>query len=156
MSTPELLIRPSQITDARRISYLIQRTTERVTENGYSPQQIEVWKKANTPGAIHRQMEQRSIFCAFIGKQLVGTIALQDDELVGLYVSYSQRGHGIGRLLVKYLEKEALQRGLTSLHLCATPSAKVFYERCGYQAQKPVTVRIQGIAFEETHMEKAL
>ena len=147
-------IRKATPNDARRISYLIQKNTERVVENGYSQAQIEVWKRFNAPSGIRQQMEKRILFCAFENQKLVGTIGLQDNEVVGLYVSYSQRKKGIGGILLDYLERYARNQKIEKLTLSATPSARRFYEKRGFISLKPVVVNILGVYFFETEMCK--
>lgn len=152
----DIHIRPAATADARRISYLIQRNTEHVPENHYTPIQVATWKKANTPGQIRAQLKQRTIFCAFRNQRLVGTIALQGREVVGLYVSYSVRRAGIGGFLLQYVEAVALAKGIRQLHLTATPAARHFYANRGYQVIETVQVNISGVDFEETAMQKRL
>ena len=149
-----MLIRQASRNDARRISYLIQKNTEKVVENNYSSEQIEVWKKANTQRAIEQKMEERILFVAFDKGKLVGTIGLQGNEVLGLYVSHTQRGKGIGRQLLKHLEAFACAHQIESLILTATPSGFPFYERNGFEAQEAVIVKIDGVDFMETKMIK--
>ena len=149
-------IRIATPNDAKRISYLIQKNTERVLENGYSQAQIGVWKRFNTPSGIRQQMEKRTIFCAFQNQKLVGTIGLQENEVVGLYVSYSQRKKGIGGILLDYLERYARNQKIEKITLTATPSARHFYEKRGFIPFKPVVVNINDVDFFETEMYKKL
>ena len=127
-----------------------------VTENGYSAAQIAIWKKANTPKAIRDSLRKRIIFCAFSKGKLIGTIGLEGQEVVGLYVSYSKRGLGIGGILLQYLEEYARQQSIGKLNLTATPSAQPFYAAKGYTSIQQVVVNIQGVDFHETAMFKQL
>ena len=127
-----------------------------VNENGYSAAQIAVWKKANTPKAIRESLKRRTIFCAFTKGKLIGTIGLEEQEVVGLYVSYSKRGLGIGGILLQHLEEYARQQSIVQLSLTATPSAQPFYAAKGYTRIKQVAVNIQGVDFHETAMFKEL
>ncbi len=151
-----LSIRKAKPTDARRISYLIHQNTEKVVENQYSPEQVAIWKKANSPSAILRSMETKTLFCAFAGQYLVGTIGLLGTEVVGLYVSPARRKQGIGGQLLTFLENYAQQKGIKELTLTATPSGEPFYQAKGYEALKPVVVNILGVDFLETAMKKRI
>ena len=124
-----ILIRQATKADAARISYLIRNNTDKVLSNPYNERQKEVWKAANTPAAIRKQLAHRIIFCAFIKDKMVGTIGLDQDMLVGLYVSHAQLGKGIAKALFLYLENYAKGQGLKSLRLLSTPSGKGFYEK---------------------------
>ena len=151
-----MIIRRANLEDAARISYLIKRNTEKVKENNYSATQIRAWKKANTTVTIKRSMKNKIIFCAFENDQLIGTIGLQGNEVVGLYVSYSKRGQGIGRRLLSHLEQYAESKHIYKLVLTATPSAVRFYEANGYQSISKVVVTIDEVDFVETEMHKKL
>ena len=150
------VIRQATPQDTRRISYLIQKNTDKVTENNYTMAQKNAWKKANTPKAIQNQLAHRILFCAVKNGQLYGTIGLMGNEMVGLYVSYSKRGRGIGKLLLAHLEDYAREQGISRLKLTATPSAKPLYEKSGYTPHNQVTVQINGVTFLETSMSKML
>ncbi len=149
-------IRKATIHDARRISYLIKKNTEKVEENNYSDAQIRAWKQANSPKAITQLLKERTIFCAFQNNKLLGTIGLKGSEVVGVYVSYSKRGQGIGKVLLTYLEEYARSNNIQSLVLTSTISAVKFYKSLGYRAEETVIVNIDGVDFEETSMRKNL
>ncbi len=151
-----LSIRKAKSTDAKKISYLIHQNTEKVLENRYSPEQVAIWKKANSPSAILRSMETKTLFCAFAGQYLVGTIGLLETEVVGLYVSPARRKQGIGGQLLAFLENYAQQQGIKELTLTATPSGQPFYRAKGYAPIKAVVVNIHGVEFQETAMKKMI
>ncbi len=151
-----MIIRKAGIQDVKRISYLIHRNTEKVLDNNYSKEQIWAWKKANTPKAIENQLKQRVIFCAFEKDKLIGTIGLQKKEVLGLYVSYTQRGRGVGKKLHLYLEQFALKNNIAELELTSTPSAVEFYKNLGYEILHPVSIIVNDIEFQETRMIKKI
>ena len=56
-------------------------------------------------------------------------------EILGLVVAADQRGHGIGRSLVKWVEHWASERGLKQMSVrsnAARTESHPFYERMGY------------------------
>ena len=142
--------------DAKRISYLIIKNTEKVLENNYNSEQIRVWKEYNSPKSIKEQLLSRVIFCAYENERLVGTIGLLKNEVVGLYVSYAKRGKGLGKTLLDHLETYAKSKNFKELVLTSTPSAEKFYLKNGYQPIGKVVINIEGIAFKETKMIKQL
>lgn len=152
----KMIIRQANKDDAQRISYLIQKNAEHVKNNNYSARQIETWKAANSSGTIRKKLEERTIFCDFENKKLVGTIGLEGKEVVGLYVSYSNIGKGVGKALLNHLEEFAERNGIIDLELTSTPSAKQFYQKKGYSAQEEVLVNVNGVSFMETKMTKTL
>jgi N-acetylglutamate synthase-like GNAT family acetyltransferase len=151
-----ILIRQATKADAARISYLIRNNTDKVLSNPYNESQKKVWKAANTPGAIRKQLAQRTIFCAFINDKMVGTIGLDQDTLVGLYVSHTQLGKGIAKALFLHLENYAKEQGLKNLRLLSTPSGKGFYQKMGFEAIGERDTIVSGIVFPETEMNKKL
>lgn len=151
-----ILIRPATKADAARISYLIRTNTDKVLSNAYTASQKEVWKAENAPAAIRKQLAQRTVFCAFINNRMVGTIGLEQNTLVGLYVSPAQLGKGIAKALFLHLEGYAKDQQLKNLRLLATPSGKGFYERMGFEMVGERDTIVRGIVFPETEMNKKL
>lgn len=152
----ELQIRKATIHDASKISYLIRKNASKVKENNYTPDQMFTWKNDNTIKRIKKKLEQRIIFCAFKNGKLVGTIGLENNYLVGLYISYSKRGQGIGYQLLIFLEDYAKQKNIKELHLTATPNGYGFYLKYGYQSQGKIELYYDGVKFIETKMKKIL
>ena len=113
-------IRKATIRDARKISYLIRKNADYVHDNNYTPEQLVVWKNDNTLKAIKSKLKQREIFCAFKNGKLIGTIGLEGNYLVGLYISYRKRGQGIGYKLLVFLEDYAFINIFVVLHLKLT------------------------------------
>ncbi len=149
-------IRKATIEDASRISKLIRKSAEKVKENNHSPEQVRVWKEDNTVKAIKNKFKQRTMFCAFESGKLVGTIGLEGDYLVGLYISYSKRGTGLGHQLLTFLENYALKKNVNELQLTATPNGYGFYLKYGYEPQGKIDLYYDGIKFIETKMKKRL
>jgi GNAT superfamily N-acetyltransferase len=60
-------------------------------------------------------------------------------EILGLVVAADQRGHGVGRRLVEWVERWAFERGLKQLSVrsnVARTESHPFYERLGYTRVK--------------------
>lgn len=152
----ELQIRKATIDDARKISYLIRKNADQVKENNYTPEQLVAWKNDNTLKAIKNKLTKRTIFSAFENGKLVGTIGLEDNYLVGLYISYSKRGQGLGYRLLVFLENYAKKKNINELHLTATPNGYGFYLKYGYEPQGKIDLYYGGVKFIETKMKKIL
>ena len=80
------------------------------------------------------QVDRGDVLVAESDGRIVGFAALDDSELDGLFVEPDQWRRGIGRTLVEAATHEARRRGL-SLSVGAGPSAKGFYERCGFRVE---------------------
>lgn len=150
-----ITIRKATVKDAQKISYLIQKNTT-CNPNNYSDEQMQAWKKYNTPSKIKEQFKSREIYCAFRHNKLIGTIGLQSNEIVGFYVSYSQRGKGVGKQLFNFIQNKIINKGFNKLLLTATPSAVNFYKQNGFVLLKTITVAIETIKYKEFTMHKNL
>jgi len=150
-----IVIRKATIQDARKISYLIQQSTKR-NPNNYSDIQMKTWLSYNTTSKIKAQFKDRTIFCAFKNNKLVGTIALKGFEVVGFYVSFSQRNKGIGQQLFNFIQNYVVHKKHQKLILTATPSAIKFYEKQGFKILNEKTVTLNAVNYIEFDMEKYL
>jgi GNAT superfamily N-acetyltransferase len=86
------------------------------------------------PDAIHvppAQIANGQVIVAERDGVIVGFAATVSGELDGLFVDPDLWGHGIGRALVNAATHEARKRGL-ALKVIANPSARRFYESCGF------------------------
>ena len=155
-SDPRISIRRVTQADAAAISGLIRRNADGVLSADYTLEQLNAWKRYNTPAQVRQRLGERETFCAVASLQVCGTIALQETELVGLYVSPRWRGRGIGRMLLEHLEMFAANQGISALRLTSTPSAVEFYRHHGWKRRRKVVLNIRGVAFEETLMTKRL
>lgn len=86
------------------------------------------------PDAIElpaEQIESGDVLVAEVDGRIAGFAALIEGELDGLFVEPKQWRQGIGSALVDHAAHEARRRGL-SLTVIASPSARSFYESCGF------------------------
>lgn len=149
-------IRKAQAQDARRISDLIRNNLEQLNLNNYSEAQVNTWTAANSPAKILNQLKRRSLFCAFEHNKMVGTIGLDAEMVVGLYVAYTHTGKGVGAKLLRYLEDYAREQGILKLELLSTPSGKGFYQKHGFKSIRKEITLVGDIEYLETFMEKYL
>jgi GNAT superfamily N-acetyltransferase len=95
------------------------------------------------PDAIHlppAQIANGQVIVAEFGGEVVGFAAVVGGELDGLFVEPDLWGGGIGRALVDAAAHEARRKGLT-LTVIANPTARGFYESCGFTAEGEVATR---------------
>ena len=86
------------------------------------------------PDAIHlppAQIATGQVIVAELAGEIAGFAAVVGGELDGLFVEPYLWGGGVGRALVDAAAHEARRRGL-SLTVIANPTARGFYERCGF------------------------
>jgi GNAT superfamily N-acetyltransferase len=99
------------------------------------------------PDAVHLPPEQLALGQVHVAEQdgtIVGFSAViiseKAAELDGLFVVPGQWGKGIGRALVEQAVHQARRKGLT-LSVTAGPSARGFYEKCGFVVEGEAQTR---------------
>jgi N-acetylglutamate synthase-like GNAT family acetyltransferase len=99
------------------------------------------------PDAIHLPAEQVALGQVHVAEEngeILGFAALVMDErsaeLDGLFVEPELWGRGIGRALVDHSAHLARRKGLT-LSVIAGPSARGFYEKCGFAVEGEAETR---------------
>jgi GNAT superfamily N-acetyltransferase len=86
------------------------------------------------------QIANGQVIVAELDGAIVGFAAVVAGELDGLFVEPDLWGRGIGRALVDAATHEARERGL-ALRVIASPSARRFYEACGFTNEGEVQTR---------------
>ena len=86
------------------------------------------------PDAIHlpaAKIDAAQVIVAEVDGAVAGFATLEGGELDGLFVEPSHWRSGVGAALVEAAAHDARRHGLT-LTVVASPSARAFYERCGF------------------------
>ena len=90
------------------------------------------------------QIEQGGVIIAELGDQLAGfAVVVIDDagaELDGLFVEPDRWRQGIGSALVDVAVHEARRQGMAMM-VIANPSARGFYEKCGFSLEGEAETR---------------
>jgi GNAT superfamily N-acetyltransferase len=95
------------------------------------------------PDAIHlppAQIANGQVIVAEFNGEIAGFAAVVGGELDGLFVEPDLWGRGIGRALIDAATHEARDRGL-ALTVIANPSARRFYESCGFSLEGDAQTR---------------
>jgi GNAT superfamily N-acetyltransferase len=95
------------------------------------------------PDAIHlppSQIANGQVIVAELHGQVAGFAALVGGELDGLFVEPDLWGGGIGRALIDAATHEARRKGL-ALTVIANPTARGFYESCGFTLEGETPTR---------------
>lgn len=99
------------------------------------------------PDAIElpaEQIERKQVIVAELGDRIAGfAVVLADDDLAeldGLFVEPEYWRQGIGAALVDVAVHEARRQGL-AMTVVANPSARGFYERCGFTLEGEAQTR---------------
>lgn len=151
------MIREAKISDANQISKIIKENVEFVRENNYSKEESDVWKGANNPKKIKKDIKTKKIFILIENKKIIGTIGLNKNEVCGFYMDYHLRGTGEGTKLFNFIENYAKKKKIKKLILSASPSALNYYKKRGFIEKGPNKYRVNSeISLLETLMEKTL
>ena len=130
-----MIIRPARADEREALEDLQRRASLALEEYR---EQLEA-----NPDAIElplAQVERGDVLVAEIGGDIAGFAALEGSELDGLFVEPARWRRGIGTALVEAAVHEARRRGL-SLTVIADPSAREFYENCGFRVEGDAETR---------------
>ncbi len=149
-------IRRANLNDAENLSLLILENAKAILLPYYSNEQWTVFVQYYSPEIMREKIATQCVFCAEKEGQTVGTIALNQDFVVGFYTQLSHLKQGIGTKLLHFLEKFALENGFKSLQLAASPEGVGFYTKNGWTKVKEMDFEYLGVHFLETLMVKEL
>lgn len=131
-----LQIRPARYSDAEVAFDIRLQAIRNQCITGYTPEQVQAWTQVPLTDRYRASVE-RQYHIAWRGEVAVATglIDFESGELGALFVLPSFMGQGIGKAMIRHLERLAVEAGLGEIHLDATPNATAFYHRCGYQGE---------------------
>jgi GNAT superfamily N-acetyltransferase len=139
----QIQIRAAVADDAETLSNLICENAEAILHQHYDEKQWAI-------------LIDQHVFCAVLNNEIVGTIALENDFVVGFYTRLKYVNQGVGKTMMRYLEEFASKKGLTKLQLAASPEALCFYNKNGWTKVRNIVMEHYGVGFEETLMVKSL
>lgn len=127
-------IRKFKAEDAAEVARLHRGTIRHINKRDYTPRQITVWSGKVSAKRLRESMSRINRFVAIEGKKIVGFGDYSPGKgLAGLYVHKDFQRKGIGKRLLKKLEKEAFRDGLKEIYISATITSKDFYKSNGYK-----------------------
>lgn len=151
-----LEIQAATLSDAAAISELVLHNSQKTLLPHYAPEQWAVFVQYYSLAAVEEKIRTQDVFVASIDHELVGTIALEADMVLGFYTHPDHMGKGIGSAVLSHLEQHARTKGLDHLQLAASPVAVSFYEERGWQRLGEEWFVYGGVRFWETRMRKEL
>jgi putative acetyltransferase len=156
-ANPKLALRPYLPADAPLLAEIFRASIEELTAEDYSEAQRGVWAAAADDPAFGARLRRELTLIATLGGSVVGFVSLKGaDHLDLLYVHPAVAGQGIGAMLCDAVEKLAAARGTPRLTADASDSARGFFERRGFVAQRRNTVSYGDEWLASTTMEKRL
>jgi GNAT superfamily N-acetyltransferase len=112
--------------------------------------------KKNSPESLYKELNQYYTLVYICDDTILGLGSLDGNEIKRMYTQPSAQRQGIGRELLKCLEKEAKCRGIQRITLQSSPSAAQFYQVCGYDQIGLDSFEIGDAEFLVINMEKYL
>lgn len=155
---PRMALRPFLPADAPLLAEIFRASIEELTADDYSPEQRRAWiAAADDEKAFAAQLACNLTLIATFDGSPVGFLSLRGEEQIDmLYVHPAAVGRGVATLLCDAVERIAASRGTPRLVANASDTARGFFERRGYVAQRRNTVSCGGEWLVSTTVEKRL
>jgi GNAT superfamily N-acetyltransferase len=122
--------------DLGMVKLLIDETIEASYRN-YPKEFLEYWiGDYHSEENILKDARNGLILVAVCDKKNVGTGTLVGSEIQRIFVCPQYQRKGIGKLVMKGLERQAKAQRIESVNLTSTATSKKFYDALGYSAME--------------------
>lgn len=148
-----MVIRPFRPSDADAVSRLIRGTMRVSNSADYAAERLEPLIDYFSPEKVKQLNRERVCFVAVEAEEIVGTGALEGDELVTFFVAPQRQGGGTGSALLAAVEAAASERGIAVLRVGASLAGAAFYRARGYEPTGEIP---EGTAGAHVAMRKVL
>ncbi len=153
---PKPALRPMLPADAPMLAAIFRASIEDLTVEDYDEDQRAAWAaSADDEAAFGEARAAELTLVATIDGAAVGFGSLKGgDHIEMLFVYPTVAGQGIGSMVADALEKLAHARGASKLTVDASDTARSFFEKRGYRAQRRNTVSLNGEWLANTTLER--
>ena len=157
-AAPQFALRPFLAEDANLLAQIFRASIAELTGDDYSEAQQEAWASAADDAArFVKKLGGQLTLVATLDGEPVGFASLAGKDTIDmLYVHPDAAGQGAGATLADALEKLAAARGATSLTVDASDTARGFFEKRGYVAQRRNTITMGDEWLANTTLTKTL
>ena len=138
------IIRKFRPADASEVSNVIRKTLQISNLADYSKAQINFLCNYFKPTKINQLAKKRFVLVASVNNRIVATGSLEEDQLYTIFVSPLFQKQGIGKKLIKFLEKKAKINKIKALKLKSSLTGTKFYSKLGYESIKKLKSKIIG------------
>jgi GNAT superfamily N-acetyltransferase len=151
-------VRPIQPKDYRQAGQMICETTRHAFKGLYPKKLIKEFCKNNSYRKFKKKAEAVDFLVAVDQdtQKIVGTIALNENELQVFFVHPDYQGRKVGRQLYNALERIAKARNLKKIILEGSPNGQPIYEHFGFKKIKFVEKEYKGMTYIDALMEKEI
>lgn len=154
----QITLRKGLPNDLAELQKLFVDTVLHVCNEDYDAQQIKAWTSGveNKKRWIEIIVNQFVLIAQFENK-IVGFVTLDNGNHIDfLYVHKDFQRQGIAYKLYTVLEEEVLRQGQTELTSEVSKTARLFFERVGFEVVKEQTVVRQNVELTNFKMKKKL
>ena len=151
-----MAIRKFKEQDAVAVSKLIIENLKTVNIRDYSQELMNILAAYKTPKQVLESAGKSDAFVAVKRGNILGVAMLKGDKIVNMFVQTQAQGKGIGRSLMRRIEKLAKKMRISELVVEATITAVGFYTKCGYKTVREVNRSFCGIDNVVFKMTKTL
>jgi putative acetyltransferase len=135
-----ICVRAMRAEDARAFLEVLRDAIRGIAVADYPPEVIGAWAPLVTEEDVERVLENPDDEVRFVAESEgrivgLGAIIPQNSELRACYVAPEGARQGVGTAIVRELEREACERGLTFLQLDSSLTAEPFYRSLGYVSE---------------------
>jgi len=139
--------------DAAAVAEVIRVTMALSNRADYGMERLQPLIDAITAERVAELNATRVCFVAEANGEIVGTAALEEDELLSCFVLPAAQGRGVGTELLRAVEAEARRAGEGLLRVGASLAGAAFYAARGYRA---TGARLEGAAGTHLAMVKEI
>jgi GNAT superfamily N-acetyltransferase len=125
-------IRQFRDDDVASITHLIHHTIDVCYTRVYPPRAIQFFKDFHSPDGILKRSKEGVILVMERAGEVIGTGAIVDQEIYGVFVEPTVQGRGYGKVIMHELETRARARGHHEVALSVSLPSRKFYEGLGY------------------------
>jgi N-acetylglutamate synthase-like GNAT family acetyltransferase len=138
----EISIREFRENDVESIAQLIHRTIDVCYTSVYPPRAVEFFKRFHSRDGILERSKKGDILVAEQNGNVIGTGAIVENEIYGVFVEPTMQGHGYGKAIMCELETRAIAKGHREVALSVSLPSRQFYEALGYEIQQEAHIDV--------------
>ena len=147
--TDEITIKPLDNNDWDLAMTLVWRVFLRCNAADYEQEGIESFLNFISDEHLKQfcKLDEFEMFGAYLGHRLIGVCMLRKTSHISLlFIETEYHKRGIGRKMLRYVCALVKQRGGGSITVNATPYAKDFYKKLGFQATGDAMIK-EGVRY---------
>ncbi|UCG00721.1 MAG: GNAT family N-acetyltransferase [Candidatus Heimdallarchaeota archaeon] len=150
-----IALRHFKMEDAQRCSSLMQDHFLNHATNLPIEVRIQI-SNSRTSEYIQKIATDRIIIVASLKDKIIGMGALKENEIRHMYVESKYQRRGIGSRIIRFLEREAYEKGFPSIIVNSVDQSEDFYTKNGFQSLIKTRIERHGSILEAILLEKFL